>query len=138
MEALARSLPLLLTIALAALVFALGLNARASDVASLWRQPGLLLRSLIAMDVVVPVAAVLLLLALGLDRPVALGILAMAVSPGAPLTPQKGMKLSGRLPYIYSLLVTVTLQRSVPPPPLIESLHWFTTVTGRLMFHVVV
>ena len=36
------------------------------------------------------------------------------------------------------LLVTFTLQRSVPPPPLIESLHWLTTVTGRRMFQTVV
>ena len=36
------------------------------------------------------------------------------------------------------LLVTLTLQRSVPPPPLIESLHWLTTVTARLMFQTVV
>jgi BASS family bile acid:Na+ symporter len=93
MEALARSLPLLLNVAIAALVFALGLNARASDVTFLWRKPGLLLRSLVAMDVVVPVAAVLLLLAVGLPRPVAIGILAMAVSPGAPFAPQKELKL---------------------------------------------
>src|SRR6185369_17269327 len=31
------------------------------------------------------------------------------------------------------VFVTRTLQRSVPPPPLIESLHWVTRVTRRLM-----
>ena len=36
------------------------------------------------------------------------------------------------------LLVTLTLQRSVPPPPLIESLHWLTVVTGRFMRQTVV
>lgn len=123
MEALARSLPLLLNVALAALVFALGLNARASDVTFLWRQPGLLLRSLIAMVVAVPVAAVLLLLASGLDQPVAIGILAMAVSPGAPLAPQKAIKLSGRLSYVYSLLVTVTLLAMVTIPLTLSILH---------------
>ena len=29
------------------------------------------------------------------------------------------------------LFVTRTLQRRVPPPPLIESLHWVTAVTGE-------
>src|ERR1035437_9695440 len=38
-----------------------------------------------------------------------------AVEPG--LTPEK-------------LVVTTTLHRLVPPPPLIESLHWVTAVTG--------
>ena len=36
------------------------------------------------------------------------------------------------------LLVTSTLQRSVPPPPLIASLHWFTSVTRRRRFLTVV
>ena len=31
------------------------------------------------------------------------------------------------------LFVTWTLQRRVPPPPLIESLHWLTRVTSRFM-----
>jgi len=66
---------------------------------------------------------VLLLLAFGLERPVAVGILAMAVSPGAPLTPQKGMKLSGRLPFVYSLLVTVTLLSILTIPLTLSILH---------------
>jgi len=36
------------------------------------------------------------------------------------------------------LFVTRTLQRNVPPPPLIESLHWLTLVTSRFMFQCVV
>ena len=35
------------------------------------------------------------------------------------------------------LLVTLTLQRRVPPPPLIELLHWVTFVTGLVRFFVV-
>ena len=123
MEALARSLPLFLSVVIAALVFALGLNARASDIGFLWRQPGLLLRSLVAMDVVVPVAAVLLLLAAGLPRPVSIGILAMAVSPGAPFAPQKELKLGGRLSFVYSLLVAVTLCSIVTIPATLSILH---------------
>lgn len=36
------------------------------------------------------------------------------------------------------LFVTWTLHRSVPPPPLIESLHWLTRVTSRFISHVFV
>ena len=44
MAALANSLPVLLKIVVSAIVFALGLNATASDVRYLWRRPGLLVR----------------------------------------------------------------------------------------------
>ena len=40
-----------------------------------------------------------------------------SVAPG--LTPMKSF-------------VTSTLQRSVPPPPLIASLHWVTAMTGSV------
>ena len=116
MEAIAHSLPLLLQIGIGGLVFALGLNALPRDAAFLWRQPGLLLRSLLAMVVVVPVAATLLMLALEPPRAVAIGMLAMAVAPGAPFAPQKELKLGGRLPYIYSLLVTVAFLAVVTIP----------------------
>jgi BASS family bile acid:Na+ symporter len=123
MEALANSLPILVKIAISALVVALGLNASPSDVAFLWRQPRLLLRSLFAMDVVVPVAAVLLLLAIRPGREAALGILAMAISPGAPISPQKELKLGGRLPYVYSLAVAMTVFSVITIPLTMTVLH---------------
>lgn len=116
MEILAQILPLLLKLALLALVFALGLNAHFQDLAWLWKRPGLLLRSLLAMDVIVPLAALLLALFLDLPRHDLIGLLAMAVSPGAPFVPQKQMKLGGRLPYVYSLIVTVSLLAIVTIP----------------------
>jgi bile acid:Na+ symporter, BASS family len=116
METLAHILPIVLKLALLALVFALGLNAHFQDLVWLWKRPGLLLRSLLAMDVIVPLAALLLALFLDLPRPVLIGLLAMAVSPGAPFVPQKQMKLGGRLPYVYSLIVTVSLLAIVTIP----------------------
>jgi bile acid:Na+ symporter, BASS family len=123
MEALAHSLPILLNLGIAGIVFALGLNAQPADVAYLWRQPGLLLRSLVAMDVAAPVAAVLLVLALEPPRAVAIGMLAMAVAPGAPFSPQKQIKLGGRLPYVYSLIVTVAILAVVTIPLTLEILR---------------
>jgi BASS family bile acid:Na+ symporter len=123
MEALANSLPVLLKIVTSAIVFALGLNATGSDVRYLWQRPGLLLRSLLAMAVVVPVAAVLLLLAFRPERAATLAILAMAVAPGAPLAPQKEIKLGGRLPYVYSLLIAVTGLSVLTIPLTLTILH---------------
>jgi BASS family bile acid:Na+ symporter len=123
MEALANSLPILLNLAIAGLVVALGLNARPSDLTFLWRQPGLLLRSLIAVVVVVPIAAFVLVRALELPRHAVIGILAMAACPGAPFAPQKQLKLGGRLPYVYSLLVVVTLFALLTIPATLTILH---------------
>ncbi len=122
MGALAHNLPILLNVGIVGLVFALGLNALPKDAAFLWRQPGLLLRSLVAMDVVVPAAAVLLVLALRPPRAAAIGILAMAVAPGAPFAPQKELWLGGRLPYVYSLLVTVAFLAVVTIPSTLQVL----------------
>ena len=47
-------------------VLALGLKARAADVLYLWHRPGLLLRSFLAMYLVTPLIAVLLVLLLNL------------------------------------------------------------------------
>src|SRR4029453_7406921 len=115
-EFFAHHLPQIVNAAIAGLVFALGLNALPADAAFLWRQPGLLLRSLVAMDVVVPLAAILLALAMRPGRAAAIGILAMAISPGAPLAPGKQLKLGGRLPYVYSLLLTVALLSLITIP----------------------
>ena len=123
MEALAKLLPVLLNVAIAGLVVSLGTNARASDVTFLWKQPGLLIRSLIAVVVVVPVAATLIVRGLGLQGAVAIGILAMGACPGAPFAPQKQIKLGGRMPYVYSLLVVVTLFAVVTIPLTVAILH---------------
>jgi bile acid:Na+ symporter, BASS family len=57
--------------------------------AYLWRRPGLLLRSLLAMYVLVPLAALILVKALTLPPGVEIGLLVLAVSAGAPLLPRK-------------------------------------------------
>ena len=113
---LARHLPILLNAGVVGLVFALGLKALPRDAAFLWREPGLLLRSLLAMVVAVPVAAALLVVVLDPPRAAAIGILAMAASPGAPFAPQRELQLGGRRPYIYSLLVTVAFLAVVTIP----------------------
>jgi BASS family bile acid:Na+ symporter len=124
-EFLAHHLPQIVNAAIATLVFALGLNALPADAAFLWHQPGLLLRSLVAIDVVVPLAAILLVLAMRPGATAAIGVLAMAICPGAPFAPAKELKLGGRLPYVYSLLMTVALLTVVTIPLSLQALGWF-------------
>ena len=101
---------LLLTLksAVGLLILAIGMESRFTDIVYLWRQPGLLLRSLLAMYVLVPLVAVLLVISLNLPSGVEIALLILAVSAGAPLLPRK-LKFLGREPYIFSLIVLSSL-----------------------------
>ena len=90
------------------LTFAIGLGSAPGDVAYLWRRPGLLVRSLVAMYVAVPAAAVLMARTLPLSLPVKTAIVVVAISAGAPLLPRRLQKL-GRQGYVFSLVVTASI-----------------------------
>lgn len=102
-------LAFLLQGAMIASVLALGLNASASHILYLWHRPGLLLRSVIAMYVVTPLIAVLLVLLMTLPPGRKLGLVLVAISAGAPLLPKTMLKLGCNPPYVYSLLVNTSL-----------------------------
>ena len=70
-------------------IFALGLKAAWADVVSLLHRPGLLLRSLLAMYVLTPLTAMLLVLVFSAPQAVESAVLLMAISAGAPLLPKK-------------------------------------------------
>jgi predicted Na+-dependent transporter len=91
-----------------AIILAIGMDSRLSDLAYLWRRPALLLRSLLAMYLLVPLAALIFVKLLTLPPGVELGLLVLAVSAGAPLLPRKLMHL-GQGEYVFSLVVTSTL-----------------------------
>lgn len=102
-------LPVVLQGSLLLLVFALGLTATVADATYLFKRPGRLLRSVAAIDLVVPLVAVLLVAALPLAPLVKLGIVLMAVSPLPPVVPGKQLKLGGKTPYVCGLYVSVSL-----------------------------
>lgn len=106
---LGAALTFLLQGAIIASVLALGLNASASDILYLWHRPGLVLRSFIAMYVVMPLIAVLLVLLLPLPPSGKEGLVLVAISAGAPLLPKTMLKLGCNPPYVYSLLVSTSL-----------------------------
>ena len=102
-------LAFLLQGAIIASVLSIGLNASASDIFYLWHRPGLLLRSFIAMYVMTPMIAVLLVLLMTLPPGRKLGLVLVAISAGAPLLPKTMLKLGCNPPYVYSLLVSTSL-----------------------------
>ena len=80
------------------LMFALGVNHSFEELTSLWRRPGLLLRSLVAVVFLVPMVVVLLLWVFDLPPAPATGLAVLAAAPGAPLTYKRSQMAGGILP----------------------------------------
>ncbi|MER2600914.1 MAG: hypothetical protein ABTR27_01015 [Candidatus Competibacter phosphatis] len=102
------ALLLLLKISVGIIILAIGMDSTLREIAYLWRRPGLLFRSVLAMYVLVPLAALALVKILTLPPGVEIGLLVLAVSAGAPLLPRKLLNI-GDGAYIFSLVVTSTL-----------------------------
>lgn len=115
MELLVAQLPTVLKASVAVLIFALGLGSAPGDLLYLWRRPALLLRSLGAMYVLVPLAAFAFARLLPLGSGVKAALLVLAVSAGAPLLPRKVSKL-GSGAYAFSLVVVSSLLAIVLVP----------------------
>lgn len=107
---------MVLKISVATLLFAMGLLASHREFAYLWQRPALLVRSLLAMYVVVPALAVTLALAFDLPRGTELAMVILAVCAGAPLLPRKLLKAGGDPAYVLSLVVTTSLLAIVTVP----------------------
>jgi BASS family bile acid:Na+ symporter len=118
-----ETLLLVLKLSVVTLIFAIGLGSTPADLVYLWRRPGQLVRSLLAMFVVVPVTAVLVAKTLPLPVAVKTAILVLAISAGAPLLPRKLMKL-GREGYVFSLVVTSSLLAVVAVPTWLQILGY--------------
>jgi BASS family bile acid:Na+ symporter len=104
----------LLSIALIVIGFALLSSWR--DATSLFRQPSLLLRSLLAMNVIVPLFAIFLVRFFTLRPALEIVLICIAVSPVPPFLPQKQLKVAGRHEYIYGLLGASSLLSIVLVP----------------------
>jgi BASS family bile acid:Na+ symporter len=113
---LAQMIALLLRACIIACVFALGLNATWEDITYLWRRPAQLSRSLLAMYVITPLIAVLLVQVFDASLGVKIAVILMAISAGAPILSKKLLKLGGHPPYVYSLAVTAALVAIVTVP----------------------
>jgi hypothetical protein len=109
------TLLLLIKLSVAGLILAIGMSSTLRDLLYLWRRPGLLLRSLLAMYVAVPLVALLVARSLTLPTPVEVAILVLAISAGAPLRPRKLIHL-GNDAYVFSLVVTSSLLAIVTIP----------------------
>ena len=91
------------------LMLALGVNHSFEELTSLWRRPGLLLRSLVAVVFLVPMVVLLLLWVFDLPPAPATGLAVLAAAPGAPLTYKRSQMAGGDPTYTASLQLTLAL-----------------------------
>jgi BASS family bile acid:Na+ symporter len=97
-------------------VFSLGLRATFQDAASLLGRPRLLLRSLISMNVIMPLLAASLAGAFSLYPAVRAALVLLAVSPVPPMLPRQQLKRGGSSWYVCGLLATTSLLAIVTVP----------------------
>jgi BASS family bile acid:Na+ symporter len=93
--------------AVATVIFAIGLGTRLRDVTWLLHRPRLLLRSLLAMYLLVPLAAWAIGQLFPISDGVRLALVIFAVSAGAPLLPKK-LGAFDADEYVFSLVVITT------------------------------
>jgi BASS family bile acid:Na+ symporter len=102
--------------------FSAGLKSTMADVLFLWRRPGLLLRSVVSMLVVMPVVAVCLTAWLDVRQTAEIVLIATAISPVPPLLPSREAKAGGHQAYAISLMATLALLSIVTMPLTVELL----------------
>jgi len=109
-------------------VLALGLNASWQDALYLFRHPSLLIRSVLSMNVIMPLVAAGLVVAFALPMTVKVALVALAISPVPPILPKKQLKAGGREPYAIGLLVAIALLAIITVP---IAVSWFASAFDR-------
>jgi BASS family bile acid:Na+ symporter len=100
---------LALQVSLALVVFGLGLRASPRDATFLLQHRGLFARSVLAMNVIMPLLALWMAVALSLKPAVQAALVVLAVSPMPPFLPLKTAKAGGEASYAISLLAAESL-----------------------------
>ena len=118
---------MLLPIAVSARLFAQGLRLSPADLALIRQRPGLMLRCLLVVLVVVPLSTLGILLLLKPSPAVKIGLAILMACPPAPMMLVKGPKKGGSLPQIASLHFLFSLLALATVP---LTLHLASTVLG--------
>ena len=124
MPELAQLAVLALKASIVLTVFAIGLGATWYDATYLFRNPKLLLNSILARNVIMPIITVLLIKALNLHPAVAIALAVLAVTPVPPLIPKAQLKAGGRSEYVLGLMVSQSLLAIITVPLTIQLMDW--------------
>jgi len=97
-------------------VLSLGMRATLNDLVCLFRRPGLLIRALLSMFVIMPVVAILMVKSFDLDPVIKVALVVLSVSPIPPLFPKKAFKSGGEASFTFGLLAAISLLSIVAIP----------------------
>jgi BASS family bile acid:Na+ symporter len=104
-------------------MFDLGLGIVSREFRWVLNSPGLLLRGLFAVLVAVPVLALLIVRVFDLPRGVEIGIVLMAISPGAPVALRRSLGAGGHRTFAPALQILVATLAMVSMPLSIAALN---------------
>jgi BASS family bile acid:Na+ symporter len=114
------------------IVFSVGLGSTQADALYLVSRPRLLVRSLLAMNIVMPLVAAALAAAFDFDRAVNVTLVALAVSPVPPILPKRESKIGGRASYAVGLLAVAALLAVVFVPLAVKLIAWAFKTAGHV------
>ncbi|MEY3868836.1 MAG: hypothetical protein RLZZ338_2727 [Cyanobacteriota bacterium] len=110
-------------------IFSLGLGLSLRQLREFWQQPLLVVKSFIAVNILVPIAAFLLVISVFHELPSSTRIvlLIMAAVPSAPLIVKTVPQKVGKFDFVAPLQVSVALLSIVTIPLIVLLLkHWFS------------
>src|SRR5262245_5700261 len=125
---LAQIIVVTLQLSVALIVFSIALRAGPGDITYLIRRPSLLVRSVLAMNVVMPIVAALIAALFHLRPQLEVALVLLAVSPVPPILPGKEVKAGGDVSYAIGLLALSAVIAIVAAPVSVK-------LIGRLFGH---
>jgi bile acid:Na+ symporter, BASS family len=105
-----------LQLSIMATVFGFGLRSTPNDLLYLTRRPGLFVRSLLAVFVIMPIVAYALDRLFEFRATVEVVLIALSISPVPPLLPKQGSKAGGEAAYGVGLMAWLALSSIVAIP----------------------
>jgi bile acid:Na+ symporter, BASS family len=99
-----------------AVMFSVGLGIAANELRLVWERPALMARGLFSVLVAVPALALAITRSLDLPRFAEIGIVLMAISPGAPVALRRSLGAGGHHAFAPSLQICVALLATFTMP----------------------
>lgn len=152
---LSQLIPYALEASLFGLILSIGLESRWSDIAYALSNPRVLFRAIIAVNLVVPLSAVILCTLLPIAPWTRAGLIMMAVAPLAPFAPLKMLKSGAQRSFVLGTYVALMIAsvliipataailgfvapRQVVVPPLVIAAYVIDTVITPLVIGIFV
>jgi BASS family bile acid:Na+ symporter len=104
-------------------MFSVGLGVVPGDLRWIWQRPGPMVRGLFSVLIAVPALALVITRALELPRLVEIGIVLMAISPGAPVALRRSLGAGGHRAFAPSLQICVAILAVISMPLSIAALN---------------